>query len=1033
MVCRLVDTFFVSLISIILCIILLLAQQAAGANLDCSRVDSGQHASETNIAENGGIPPISLHKVVLSEQEGTYQCGSFQITRSPLSDRHLLVTGRPFISKIRGFITAQDVEFIIKVFQFYRADRPSIVEFRNIRISGAIILDRLHPQSILRFSQVEFRADEMERVCQGIECFKHPVVTISGSHFDHALQFENSFFFGALLIRDSVFDDQVRFDVLDFLGPVVIENSFFRNDLSFASKLDNLKLPFEEPSRNQSYFFAQLILDNVDISGDLRLEGLDFVDAEGIRADGVEENGDSESAGTLSQSNVLFPHTKFPRVLQVSNSRIRDSLEISEVRILCLSSADHDSKSFNYYRLHYLVELAEVPIGNRCAGLSQGPSGFDVAHATSDAADLEIRSKDEEKIVDRRGIIIAETEVANSTSVRNNLISDISLEKNSLGQLYFFQNRIGYLRGYDNDAEFVSIGNNDIAFSLYFSGNNVEKSVEIDENSHGILHGSVGGAYDSDPYFTVSKNIIGGDLRFFPLSTGYLQALDFQKNKVGSSLEIGVPGYFAEASGDQCGISAALHDKSGETNTTPSAFSGNGCFVALASEYGFEGSLHLHLAATEASAVYLRVTEVSVPREHEDYEQSRKDKEEHRDARSDIYEIGGVRAHGGACEGASSWPWCDTLLGADIEKELVGQCPRDGGPNIVFNLQSVRAGVFGWHVPLQCNYQWEGVDFSFTSFDCAVDRSELSRVDYELFNERCYLNTALTWRIAQVWPSPNTDSFLANLLDEYGLIVQAKELSLLANKSYFTRPAQRNFSELSVEKYKIENTVVRAFKEIFRNIYGVILVAANYLVDSLVELRNWILAERETDTKRRVLGTAFEKSASVTADTVEEQYISEDLFHFVMKLLLTPSGYGANPEWSAGLLAVLVLTGYVVYRFYWMRCYRNEKRKCLLQAKDEEQKSNVEQVEDSSRAAVSKSKNIPTLGDAMLGFVTTEGGKAKLKFTLFTYSFDSSVPILDLHCYSKYVPSSRPVRAFTKFQHVLGWWFTSNIVASFLV
>jgi hypothetical protein len=52
------------------------------------------------------------------------------------------------------------------------------------------------------------------------------------------------------------------------------------------------------------------------------------------------------------------------------------------------------------------------------------------------------------------------------------------------------------------------------------------------------------------------------------------------------------------------------------------------------------------------------------------------------------------------------------------------------------------------------------------------------------------------------------------------------------------------------------------------------------------------------------------------------------------------------------------------------------------------------------------------------------------KFTMWRYSMDAMIPVIDLHAYSTYYPESPWMRAVTVVQHICGWWWLTVFIAS---
>lgn len=65
------------------------------------------------------------------------------------------------------------------------------------------------------------------------------------------------------------------------------------------------------------------------------------------------------------------------------------------------------------------------------------------------------------------------------------------------------------------------------------------------------------------------------------------------------------------------------------------------------------------------------------------------------------------------------------------------------------------------------------------------------------------------------------------------------------------------------------------------------------------------------------------------------------------------------------------------------------------------------------------------------GFFTYEGSYHARRFSIGTFSLDAVLPVIDLHCYNRYYAAKPAVRALSHVQHLLGWWFVTNLIAAF--
>ena len=122
-------------------------------------------------------------------------------------------------------------------------------------------------------------------------------------------------------------------------------------------------------------------------------------------------------------------------------------------------------------------------------------------------------------------------------------------------------------------------------------------------------------------------------------------------------------------------------------------------------------------------------------------------------------------------------------------------------------------------------------------------------------------------------------------------------------------------------------------------------------------------------------------------------------------VLLAPGGYGANPEWAAGLLFIGWF-GFGV--FYW----------------------------GYSRKVAGKRETDPPAGAPPAGFLQIGQGEdlthptRPRQFSVWRYSLDAMLPVVNLHAYERYYLEDTKFRWIPALQHVFGWWWTTVLIAS---
>ncbi len=122
-------------------------------------------------------------------------------------------------------------------------------------------------------------------------------------------------------------------------------------------------------------------------------------------------------------------------------------------------------------------------------------------------------------------------------------------------------------------------------------------------------------------------------------------------------------------------------------------------------------------------------------------------------------------------------------------------------------------------------------------------------------------------------------------------------------------------------------------------------------------------------------------------------------------VLLSPGGYGANPEWAAGLLFIGWFGFGVFYCGY-------------------------------SRTVARKRETDPPAGAPPAGFLQIGQGEnlthptRPRQFSVWRYSLDAMLPVINLHAYDRYYLEDTKFRWIPGLQHVFGWWWTTVLIAS---
>jgi hypothetical protein len=180
----------------------------------------------------------------------------------------------------------------------------------------------------------------------------------------------------------------------------------------------------------------------------------------------------------------------------------------------------------------------------------------------------------------------------------------------------------------------------------------------------------------------------------------------------------------------------------------------------------------------------------------------------------------------------------------------------------------------------------------------------------------------------------------------------------------------------------------------------------------------------------------FSDSRNLREEAKEVNYRPKsptDLGGWVVYGLLLPTGFGVKPELALLWLFVGWLLGGAVYYGYRRRSQSlgwppaaaagppvmpilREETAGFWHAPAAEQSSAAAEPDE-------QATRVP-------GFMQYQRDRRPADFSIWAFSADAVLPVINLHAYTEYYPRSRAVRVFSFFQHIIGWWMLSVFLAS---
>jgi hypothetical protein len=180
----------------------------------------------------------------------------------------------------------------------------------------------------------------------------------------------------------------------------------------------------------------------------------------------------------------------------------------------------------------------------------------------------------------------------------------------------------------------------------------------------------------------------------------------------------------------------------------------------------------------------------------------------------------------------------------------------------------------------------------------------------------------------------------------------------------------------------------------------------------------------------------FSDSRDLREEAKEVNYRPQslaDLGSWVVYGLLLPTGFGVKPELALFWLFVGWLIGGAVYYGY-RRWSQSGGWPPVAEPKLAGQRGLQEETARFRHAAQAERSSLvaelteqPSL---VPGFMQYQRDRRPADFSIWAFSADAMLPVINLHAYTEYYPNNQAIRLFSFLQHIVGWWMLSIFLAS---
>ncbi len=189
--------------------------------------------------------------------------------------------------------------------------------------------------------------------------------------------------------------------------------------------------------------------------------------------------------------------------------------------------------------------------------------------------------------------------------------------------------------------------------------------------------------------------------------------------------------------------------------------------------------------------------------------------------------------------------------------------------------------------------------------------------------------------------------------------------------------------------------------------------ALSYMAEYL-KLHGQFVASRDVLEEAKKLNYTLDKNRLKISNLQNENVaIQWERFKLgAIQLLLYPGGYGAKPERAL----IFIFGGWIFFGgIYWMY---SQQRRCFTR----------HHLSSEQSSFLSGGRHLPDV--PTYGFQSLDSKRNPGKFTVWRYSLDTILPVINLHAYDRFVIDKMEWRWIPALQHFLGWWWLTVFLAS---
>ncbi|HSA82490.1 MAG TPA: hypothetical protein VLE23_16865 [Geminicoccaceae bacterium] len=207
--------------------------------------------------------------------------------------------------------------------------------------------------------------------------------------------------------------------------------------------------------------------------------------------------------------------------------------------------------------------------------------------------------------------------------------------------------------------------------------------------------------------------------------------------------------------------------------------------------------------------------------------------------------------------------------------------------------------------------------------------------------------------------------------------------------------------------------------------------------DFIESLKRWRFAMQEPNSEALGFMSTYLHSRGRFSDSRDLQEEAKEVNYrppqlldlgWVVYALLWPTGFGVKPELALFWLFIGWLVGGAVYAIYRWRA-GNAGWPPLAPPGLREAPASYVASADEGRITPA-TLEITEQPSMVAGFMQYQRDRRPADFSVWAFSADAVLPVINLHAYTEYYPRNRAVRAFSFVQHIVGWWMLSIFLAS---